>query len=100
MTTKEEFYKQIKEIRTILNNQDNLECSCPKIKCEWHGKCIECVAIHRYYKDHIPNCFQQFMNDKIKAVANLVEMEAKDKEKTPCEYWDYVKEQDEKNKSV
>ena len=98
MRSKEEFYKVVNEIRKILKDPKNLECACPKIKCEWHGKCMECVALHRYYKDHVPNCFQQIMNDKVKKVANIFEMEAKEKEKSPPEYWDYVNERDIENK--
>ena len=66
--------------------------------CEWHGKCTECVTIHRYFKDHIPNCFQQIFNDRIKAVTAIGEMTAVEKEKIPHEYWEYVREQDKKNK--
>jgi hypothetical protein len=95
MRSKEEFYsKVVKGIRNILNDPENLKCSCPKVKCEWHGKCRECVAIHRYYKDHLPNCFQEFVNDKIKAIAQIGELDVVEKEKTPSEYWDYVREQD------
>jgi hypothetical protein len=99
MWSKEEFYsKVVKELRDVVNNPENLKCSCPKVKCEWHGKCQECVAIHRHYKNHIPNCFQQFVNEKIKAIAQIGELNVVEKEKTPPEYWDYVREQDEKSK--
>jgi hypothetical protein len=97
MRTKEEFYKLVIELRKIAANPVNQKCSCPKLKCEWHGKCLECVTIHRYSKDHVPNCFQQFINDKISAIAGIGEMVAVEKEKTPAEYWDYVREQDKKN---
>ncbi|HOQ76481.1 MAG TPA: hypothetical protein PK369_07950 [Thermoclostridium sp.] len=69
-----------------LNDPENLKCPCPKVKCEWHGKCRECVALHRYYKDHVPNCFQLYINDKIKAIARIGELEVVEKEKTPPEY--------------
>lgn len=97
MRSKEEFYNEVvKEIRSVLRDPNNLKCSCLKVKCEWHGKCQDCVAIHRYYKDHVPNCFQQFINDKIKAIAQIGELNVYEKEKTPSEYWDYVREQDKK----
>jgi hypothetical protein len=98
MRSKEEYYNLIKEIREILKNPDNLKCSCPKVECEWHGNCKLCVAQHRYFKDHIPNCFQEFINDKIKAIAQIGELEVVEKEKTPDEYWEYVREQDRKAK--
>jgi len=95
MRSKEEYYEHINEIRTILNNPEkNLKCSCPKRNCEWHGNCTKCVAQHRYFKNHIPNCFQNIFNDKIKEVIQIFELTASEKERTPDEYWDYVKERD------
>lgn len=79
MMTKEEYYNVVKEIRTMLLKPENLQCSCPKTSCEWHGNCKECVAIHRYYQDHLPNCFQQFVNDKLKAIAKIGELMYKKK---------------------
>jgi|LSQX01.1.fsa_nt_gb hypothetical protein len=39
MRTKEEFYDVVvKEIRSVLKEPKNLMCTCPKVKCEWHGK--------------------------------------------------------------
>ena len=32
-------------------------CSCT-VDCEYHGKCRECVAIHRAHQEHLPNCLQ------------------------------------------
>ena len=98
MRTKEEYYLQVLENRRILQNPDNLKCPCPKIKCEWHGNCQACTALHRYHKDHVPNCFQQFINDRLKAVVEIGELKAIEKEQTPSEYRDYVKEQDEISK--
>jgi hypothetical protein len=94
MVTKEEYYQLVLKLRAILSDPANLVCTCPKRKCEWHGKCLECVALHRYNKDHLPSCFQVFMNDKLKAIAAFGELDATEKEKTPPEYWDYVREQD------
>jgi len=97
MRTKQEYYELVKQLRSILQDPNNLKCTCPKVECEWHGKCLECVALHRYNKDHFPNCFQNIFNDKIKAIASIGELEVKEKEKTPREYWEYVREQDKIN---
>lgn len=97
MKSKEDFYIHIENIREILRNKNNLKCSCPKLKCEWHGKCKECIAIHRYNKDHFPNCLQIIFNDRIKALASVGELNALEKEKTPPEYWDYIRERDKEN---
>jgi len=100
MRSKEEFYEDfVLKTREMLSNPKNLKCTCPKVNCEWHGNCEACVAIHRYYKDHLPNCFQQIVNEKIEAIAGIGELEVKEKQKTPSEYWDYVKKQD-KNKVI
>ncbi|MCX7600234.1 MAG: LPS biosynthesis protein [Armatimonadetes bacterium] len=32
-------------------------CSCPA-GCEYHGRCVECVMIHRGHGDHLPHCLQ------------------------------------------
>lgn len=95
MVTKEQYYDLIKEIRSILDNPDNLKCSCPNVKCEWHDDCRKCVAQHRYFKKHIPNCLQAVFNDKIKEMVQIFEMTATEKEKTPGEYWDYVRKRDQ-----
>jgi hypothetical protein len=94
MRSKEEHYELVQQLRAIVQDPENLKCTCPKTKCEWHGKCLECVALHRYHKDHMPNCLQQVFNDKIKAAAGIGEMNAVPKEQTPPEYWDYVRKRD------
>ena len=94
--TKEEYYKLVQKNREIANNPSCLKCPCPKIRCEWHGKCKECVAIHRYYKDHLPECMQQIINPKIEAIAATGELKIEHKKRTSDEYRDYVKEQDSK----
>jgi len=75
-----------------------LKCSCPNVKCEWHGDCIKCVAQHRYFKKHIPNCLQVVFSDKMKEMAQIFEMTATENEKIPSEYWDYVRERDRDKK--
>jgi hypothetical protein len=94
MQSKEAFYEQILEIRGILADPQVTQCTCPKTMCEWHGKCKECVAFHRYYKNHIPNCLQPIIDEKINALATVAEMNTEKKSYTPAEYWDYVNERD------
>jgi len=97
MLSKEEYYNLITDIRTVLSKSENLKCSCPKNQCEWHGNCQKCVAQHRYFKKHIPNCLQSVFNERIKEMVQIFEMTAIEDEKTPDEYWHYVRERDEKN---
>lgn len=62
--------------------------------CDWHGKCKECVALHRYHNDHIPVCLQPIINDKPKALVHVGELVATQKEGTPIEYRRYAKQRD------
>ncbi|EGW37139.1 hypothetical protein [Desulfosporosinus sp. OT] len=95
MRTKEEYYELVLANRKIASNPENLKCTCSAILCEWHGRCRECVALHRYHQDHVPACLQTFINDKLKAIVKIGELNAVEKERTPTEYRKYVKEQDE-----
>ena len=63
MRTEEENYKIVVENMKIVDDPENLKCTCPNTVCVWHGRCRECVAIHRYHKDHIPECFQLIFGD-------------------------------------
>jgi len=99
MRTKEEYYQSVQKYRKIINDPENQTCPCQKVKCEWHGKCKECVTLHRANKDHIPNCFQPFIKESIVQLARVVELIPSEKEKTPPEYWDHVREQDQLQKT-
>ena len=88
--TKKEYVKVIQGIRAMLASKADAKCSCPKTKCEWHGRCYECVRIHRHFGDHVPNCMQDMLQGKIRELARIAEMTADAKPKTPDEYWDHV----------
>ena len=94
--TKKDYYKLVIKNRQIAKSPIYTKCPCPKVRCEWHGKCKECIAIHRYHKDHLPECMQQYVNAKLKAVAAIGELEVKHKKRTSSEYRDYVDEQDKR----
>lgn len=47
-------------------------CSCPA-PCKFHGKCVECVIIHRGHADHLPHCFQKMVNERLEALSELTE---------------------------
>jgi len=92
--TKDEYYELIKRIRAQLATDQCRECSCPKTNCEWHGDCYTCVRQHRISGDHVPNCLQKILDDKVAAIAQVAEMTVQKKPHTPSEYWDYVRERD------
>ena len=47
-------------------------CTCPAT-CKFHGKCVECVAVHRGHGDHLPHCFQNMVNRRIERLSGLTE---------------------------
>lgn len=47
-------------------------CSCPAA-CKLHGKCMECVALHRGHGDHLPHCMQSMVNRRIEQLSGLTE---------------------------
>lgn len=47
-------------------------CNCPA-SCKFHGKCVECVIIHRGHCDHLPHCFQNMVNERISPISALTE---------------------------
>lgn len=70
--TKQEFEKILEKSRKIVADKSLDECPCTQT-CEWHGKCFECVKIHRTKKKHIPECLQPIFEDKINELAQCVE---------------------------
>ncbi len=98
MISKEEYYQNTLKTRQVLADPKVIRCTCPDTLCELHGKCKECVAIHRYENNHIPACLQPIIRDKAKAILAVVEMEATKKEGTPVEYRRYVQERDQQEK--
>lgn len=97
MMTKEEYYQLVKQNRELAADPKITKCTCPNTLCDWHGKCKECVALHRFHNDHIPVCLQPIIDDKLKKLVSVAEMVAIKKEGTPIEYRHYVKERDKEN---
>jgi hypothetical protein len=64
--------KLLKEFLDLVRNSNQDYCSCAT-KCRYHGKCVECVIIHRGHQEHLPNCFYDMVNDKISHISCLTE---------------------------
>ena len=95
MKTKEEYYVQVVlKNRELAANPEIMKCTCPNTLCEWHGKCRECVGLHRYHNDHIPACLHGILDDKLKSLVKVTEMSISKKDATPLEYRQYVLERD------
>jgi len=98
MRTKEEYYEQVVlKNRELASSPSITKCTCPNTLCDWHGKCKECVALHRFHNDHIPACLHPIIQGKLANLMGAVEMTATKKEGTPIEYRHYVKERDKRN---
>ncbi len=51
---------------------DKDHCPC-QVACRYHGKCKECVAIHRAHQEHVPNCLHPLINQKLKVISEMTE---------------------------
>ena len=58
----------LKEVRD--SGEDH--CTCPAA-CKHHGKCVECVIIHRGHGDHVPHCFREMVNRRLEPLSELTE---------------------------
>lgn len=47
-------------------------CTCPSA-CKFHGKCVECVVLHRGHGDHLPHCFHKMVNRRLEGLSALTE---------------------------
>jgi hypothetical protein len=74
----DKFIKSIEVSRDIIKSGKHDKCQCSQTKCEWHGKCFECVMIHRVKKKHLPECLQPILKDIISNLAKTIEMETVD----------------------
>jgi len=98
MKTKEQYYSEtVLKNRELAKDPKIMKCPCPNPLCDWHGKCHQCVALHRHHGKHVPFCLQPILRDKIAALAETVECTLKSNEPTPLEYRHYAKEMDAKN---
>lgn len=93
--SKEDYYNRVQQNRRLAADPAVTRCTCPNAQCEWHGRCKECVALHRHYQDHIPACLHPFVNDKISALAQIGELTTTPKDVSiPEDYRAYVEARD------
>ena len=98
MQTKEEYYQYCLKHRELVKNTEITKCTCPKKMCDWYGKCKECVALHRYYNDHLPACLHPLIKSKkFEDLIGLIEKDSVERESRPIEYYQYVREKDNEN---
>jgi len=58
-------------LQTVLSSGED-HCSC-RVACKHHGKCIECVVLHRGHGHHLPNCFRDMVNQRLEPISQLTE---------------------------
>ncbi len=90
--SKEKYVEVIEEIREMLKTDECSECSCPNIRCEWHGNCHSCVRIYRHFGNHVPRCLQFVIDKKAASMKESIEMQMRKKPIPPDEYRDYLME--------
>lgn len=56
----------------VMNSGEEL-CSCPSTGCALHGKCVECVVVHRGHGEHLPACFRAMLNRRLEGLSALTE---------------------------
>ena len=91
MRDRDEFVDAVKKSRELIESGEHSECPCTNTTCQWHGKCFECVLIHRVKKHHVPQCLQPILRDKIAGLAKTAELRTED-DRPPGEFWDYLHE--------
>lgn len=60
----------VKAFREEYDKKDH--CSCTK-DCQYHGRCKECVAIHRAHQEHVPNCMRPIINARLRLLSEITE---------------------------
>ncbi|MDH4129297.1 MAG: hypothetical protein OEV44_11110 [Spirochaetota bacterium] len=85
-----DFVKAVEKSRELIKSGKFDACPCSQKQCEWHGKCFECVLIHRVKKKHIPECLQPIFRETIKELASKIEYDVVNARPTK-ENWDYLK---------
>ncbi|MFH1036088.1 MAG: hypothetical protein V1806_16420 [Pseudomonadota bacterium] len=88
--SKEEFVVAVKNIREMLQTDTCAECSCPNLRCEWHGDCYNCIRIYRHFGRHVPRCLQFVLDKKIASITEAARNEGQKKPLPPDEYFDYL----------
>lgn len=94
MRSKEDHYHSVLKNRGILQDPNALNCPCQNTLCEWHGRCAECVAIHRYNGEHLPSCLLPMLREQVRQLALVAEMEIAPEEPLPLEYQLYIRTRD------
>jgi len=64
MSPNDEYNRIMEESKKLFADPQIFKCTCSNTVCEYHGKCKECIALHRHY-DKIPACLQPIFDAKV-----------------------------------
>ena len=64
----------MKRWAAIVADPKNTICDCPKTDCSYHGNCVKCVALHKYYEG-FPHCVR-YIVDEIETVVEAYKQAA------------------------
>ena len=56
----------------------NEKCPCQQKFCAILGNCVLCVQNHLDHRRHVPECFQDILRDKIRPLADLMELKTEE----------------------
>lgn len=78
----EEGHRLQREFLEAVAQSGEDHCPC-KVACRYHGRCRECVLIHRGHGDHLPDCLKPMVNRRIAALSALTEHSFRPGEEAP-----------------
>ena len=69
---KEMFEMENKTVLCPVRDKINEYCSCPKVDCERHGLCCECIVNHKNrindpFEKRFPNCLRDLLKEALVA---------------------------------
>ncbi len=71
MTPEEQYVMKMEALQEIIDSGIDY-CPCPEA-CPHHGKCWECLMIHRGHRDHLPYCMWDMINERLYPLQRLTE---------------------------
>jgi hypothetical protein len=64
----------------------NEHCPCTQPECPIRGNCVLCIQAHLDHQKHIPECMENLLRDKVKGLAEMMELTVADARPEP-RFW-------------
>ena len=65
----------------------NNYCPCTQPQCPVWGNCVLCIQAHLDHKEHLPECMENLLREKVKDLSAMMEFTVSDSRPTP-EFWE------------